>query len=195
MMLTRIYLCGAHSCGKSTLLKELSLRHGFLTVEEAAREIIEEGNVELSSFSANALSADAFQATVAKRHRENHECALKNAADLHAPGIVFDRGPDNLVYAALFATNAGAEYRRSKEYLDSLQEPGALVFLIDPHEDLIESDGVRKSLDMQTLQTITHGIAMLLEWNDIPYVRLQSPDLLQRLKTIDAVIQISHDSK
>jgi predicted ATPase len=190
----RIYLCGSHSCGKTTLANEVANRHTLFLVKEAAREIIEKEKIDLVSLRANATEADRFQSSLGHAHRLRHYEAIQKIGffediDDVYQGYVFDRGPDNLVYSALFSTNAAEQYKISSRYIDTLKHKDARVFLIDPHPDLMEDDGVRDHMDLQTAWTITHGIAMLLEWNNVPYIRIQTPILTERIKLIDSVIK------
>jgi predicted ATPase len=179
----KIFLCGTHSCGKTTLAGEIANRFGFTIVSEAAREIIEGDKIDFASFTRNVEAADAFQHKVACAHVARHT-AWRPDRDL-----VFDRGPDFLVYSSMFSTLAGEQYTQFKSYFEALQEPDVRVFVLDPHEDLMRKDGVRASMDMETAWSITNGIVLLLEIHGIPYVRLTSPRLLERIKTVEAIIK------
>lgn len=179
----KIFLCGTHSCGKTTLAREIASRHKFTLVEESAREIIVEGNVDLSTFSRDVIAADKFQETVARSHIHKAEHAPKG-------DVVFDRGLDFLVYSSMFSTGCQQQYDKYFWYIERfLKAKDSRVFVLDPHEAMMKDDGARKSLDMVTAWSITNGIILLLEIHDVPYIRLTTHKLLDRIKTVDAVIK------
>lgn len=183
----RIYLVGAHSVGKTTLANELAKRWQVRVMTEAAREILTAMKTSVSAFEAHALAADAFQQQVWDKILADHD-RMKHNADAYA---VFDRGPDCLVYAAMFSTIAGklCSMPETKAYLSSLKSRDSYVFLLEPYESMITPDGVRAYLDMSTLTSITAAVAAMLEMNNIPYIRLMSDNLLTRVKTVMSVVR------
>jgi nicotinamide riboside kinase len=185
----RIYLCGAHSTGKTTLGKQIAQRKGYRFIPEAARRIIEKHNINFADFATNAEAADDFQRELAHEHRTEHRLQIVGSLDQDISGVVFDRGPDNLVYASLYSTIAASQFIVSQDDISFLQHEDAHVFLIDPQEKLISDDGVRASLNMIDLWKITAGIQCLLEWNAIHYVRIQTPDLIERLKIVEGAVR------
>jgi nicotinamide riboside kinase len=180
-----IFLCGSHSCGKTTLANEIRRRFAYGMVPEAAREVIISRKVDLASLAKNAYEADVFQYDVADAHMANLSLIDPDA------DVVFDRGIDFLVYASMYSTLC---HRQTTLYLkdcvEIMSRPKARVFVLDPHEADLAEDGVRKSLDMATAVSITNGIVLLLEMHNIPYFRLTSPKLLDRIKTVETVIRL-----
>ena len=178
----KIFLCGTHSCGKTTLANEIARRFGFQVVSEAARDIIVADKVDFASFNRDMIAADSFQMKVTREHVRRYESAPKG-------DVVFDRGLDFLVYSSMFHTVCADMYDKYFHYVERLKEKDARVFVLDPHTDLIKADGVRASLDMETAWSITNGTVLLLEIHRIPYLRLTSPKLLERIKAVDTVIR------
>lgn len=184
----KIYLCGSHSCGKTTLAIEIARRYNFNVVSEAARDIISAQKIDLSSFAKNIMAADQFQADVVAEHDERQYAYTMKQRE-SGGNLVFDRGIDFLVYASMFSTMCHQQTKKYQDYIDHMKEDDVRVFVLDPHESKMEDDGVRKSMDMITAWSITNGIVLLLETHGIPYVRLTTPSLLERIKTVDAIIK------
>jgi predicted ATPase len=180
-----IFLCGSHSCGKTTLANEIRKRFAYGLLPEVAREIITSQKLDLASFAKDIAAANRFQHDVAKEHMQRMTTSDPNA------NIVFDRGIDFLVYASMYSTLCNMQTEdHLQNCVEIMSRPQARVFVLDPHEADLTEDGVRKSLDMATAVSITNGIVLLLEMHNIHYFRLTSPKLLDRIKTVETVIRL-----
>lgn len=185
-MKTRIYVCGSHSVGKTTLCRELTKHLDYEGVPEAAREIINAQKLDFAAMDRDVEAKDDFQQAVWERHLEMHAGMIDLLERGNIRGVVFDRGLDFLVYAAGFSTlaNEQFEHEDTVAYLDALRHSEALVLLLEPHEDLLQNDGVRAAMSMRTAEKITFGIKCLLEVLGIPYIHVTQPDTLERVKMV-----------
>lgn len=187
----RIYICGSHSTGKTTLVRELFRQLGaqFNIVQEAAREVIKSQQVSFSEMSTSICKANRFQHDVLSEHLELHDNALASCDNLK--GLIFDRGPDFLAYAAMYTTVAANQFKMKsvQSYLEYLSYINAYVFLLEPHEELLSNDGTRSSLDMRTAIEITAMIRCILELHGIPYTYISDKNLVNRVKLIRATIK------
>jgi len=179
----KIYVSGSHSSGKTTLCREIGRRYGYVIVEEAARSVVDDQKIDFTKFIRDAQAADRFQHDVADLH-------IKEAALGQLRGnTVFDRSVDFIVYASMFSTVCAKQMEQLDSYVKILKSPDARVLVLDPHEELIRDDGVRKAMGMDVAWSITNGIILVLEMHNIPYIRLTSPNLVDRIKVVDALIK------
>lgn len=188
---TRIYVCGSSSVGKTTLCRELGEHLHYTVVGEAARDVMNTNKVTPQSIAHSVVAKNNLQAAVFREHLARHNEAIKDLEDGKIDrGVVFDRGIDFLVYAAEYSTLACVQHYDdwTQAYLEALTHPESLVLLLEPHEKLLQKDDVRASLNMLTAQKITFGIKCLLEVFGIPYVTLTSPDVLERVKLVTAIV-------
>ena len=110
-------ISGGPSCGKTTTLKALEAR-GFLTIPEAARDIIDREAAK-GAHIPSLVSSEAFQVAVGR---------LQLQREAAAAGIAFaDRGtPDNLGYHKLY------NIRTPPELKDNCRNrPYAAVFVLE----------------------------------------------------------------
>lgn len=155
----RIFVCGSHSSGKTTLVRELGKSLCRPIVGEAAREIIAEQKILFENFENDVAAANKFQTDVANRH-------IKKLEDLPYNAIV-DRGPDYLVYQALYST---LSWQPGPELLTLLKE--SLVLVLEPDEHRFEDDGVRTDVNMLTASKIVFGLQCFFNWHQIPFVSI-----------------------
>lgn len=196
MTKTRIYICGSHSVGKTTLCRELGKLLGYKVITEAARDIMNARKTDLSAIAKDIEAKNTLQWDIGEEHLRRHEEALgqfeAKTGDFATSyrGIIFDRGIDFLVYGAAFSTLVRNQFDTdaTDAYLDALRHSESLVLLLEPHEKLMQADDIRASLDMLTAHKITFGIKVLLEIFGIPYVHLTMPDTLERVKLVRSIV-------
>lgn len=203
-----IYICGSQSTGKTTLCESLEKRnrynHGpWVYVKEAAREVIKDDHIDFSSFKTDLDAANRFQREVWKRQKDKYrgyKSFNRHGNGMQTYGrtsnevylrttIIVDRGPDALVYSSMFATIANDLFQDSQEFIAHFKEPNTYIFILDPHEEMLQDDGVRHSLTMENAWRFTHNLIFMCDLLGIPYVRIQTPVLLERVKLIESVVR------
>lgn len=106
---------------------------------------------------------------------------------------VCERGVDPLVYAE---TYLGEEARRRLQGLPFVQEfisrlRDSLVFVLTPHPECMEDDGIRRRPDIQELNLFTQKMFSLLDELKIPFKIIEVLDRQSRLKqVIEEVLKI-----
>lgn len=180
-----IYVCGPHSSGKTTLCRELSAVFGYPKVGEAARQILDEEKMDIRGCGESMVLADHFQKLTAERTLQQHSDARAKVQSGEWPGVIMDRGPDFLVYGTRFSSLGGSQSGILNPSLYRGDE--VKVFLLAPDPNRLLEDGVRASVNMETLREIHFGLRCLLTWNSIPFYNLPPTDLLTR---VEQVVQI-----
>ncbi|MFN0207823.1 MAG: ATP-binding protein [Planctomycetota bacterium] len=178
----RVYLVGAHSTGKTTLARYIRDHYGLPMISEVARSILAEMEISLDRLRSDIDSVSQYQIEVFRRQIEA-ERRMKT-------GFVSDRAFCNLSYMAHHATNMSIVFRDPllEEYMKSVAE--GVVFFVRPHHELLEEDGVRAGVNWEEVLTIDGMVKLFLELWGIPYITLSTLSMQERVRTIDAVMNL-----
>lgn len=181
---TAILIGGPHSGGKTTLARLIADRYQIPLLSEVVRGVLASRETTLPRLSANLDEMNAFQRAVYERQ------LIEERARQGTP-FVSDRGPDNLAYAVLQAEwGVGSDLlndERTTRYMASLREH-AIVFVVEPKEELLTADGTRHHVDWPTVLRVDGMIRMLLHQHRVPFVPLSCLLLSQRMQVVDAVL-------
>lgn len=178
----RVYLVGSHSTGKTTLARYIRDHYGLPMISEVARSILAEMEVSLDRLRSDVDAVSRYQMQVFRRQVE--------AERRMTGGFVSDRAFCNLAYMANHATNMAEVFRDPmlEEYMQSVAE--GVVFFVRPHRELLEEDGVRAGVNWKEVLTIDGMVKLFLELWGIPYVALSTLSMQERVRTIDAVLNL-----
>jgi len=181
---TAILFSGAHTTGKTTLARHVADRYQLPLLSEVVRGVLASRETTLRRLSADLDSMNAFQRAVYERQ------LIEEQARQGTP-FVSDRGPDNLAYAVLQAEwGVGSDLlndERTMRYMASLREH-AVVFVVEPQEELLTTDGTRHHVDWPTVLRVDGMIRMLLHQHRVPFVPISCLLLSQRMQVVDAVL-------
>jgi nicotinamide riboside kinase len=178
----RVYLVGAHSTGKTTLARYIRDHYGLPMISEVARSILAELETSLDRLRSDVEGVSRYQWEVFRRQIDA-ERRMKS-------GFVSDRAFCNLAYMANHALNMAEVYRDPllDEYMKSVAE--GVVFFVRPHRELLSDDGVRAAVSWEEVLTIDGMVKLFLEMWGIPYVTLTALSMQERVRTIDAVLNL-----
>ncbi|MBL8694916.1 MAG: ATP-binding protein [Planctomycetes bacterium] len=178
----RVYLVGAHSTGKTTLARYIRDHYGLPMISEVARSILAELEISLDRLRSDVDAVSRYQREVFLRQIEA-ERKMKSP-------FVSDRAFCNLAYMANHALNMSEVFRDPilDEYMKSVAE--GVVFFMRPHRDLLVEDGVRAGVCWEEVITIDGMVKLFLELWGIPYVTLSALSMQERVRTIDAVLNL-----
>jgi predicted ATPase len=178
----RVYLVGAHSTGKTTLARYIRDHYGLPMISEVARSILAEMEVSLERLRSDVDGVSRYQRQVFMR-QVDAERRMKG-------GFVSDRAFCNLAYMANHATNMTEVFRDPalEEYMKTVAE--GVVFFVRPHRELLHEDGVRAGVNWEEVLTIDGMVKLFLELWGIPYVTLSALSMQERVRTIDAVLNL-----
>jgi deoxyadenosine/deoxycytidine kinase len=160
----RIFISGAHGCGKSTLAKLLADKLGWELKTEAARSVIEKmGNPKDMDFTQRI----AFQDAVYKAQRKNQRNPLLEYDEDERTGMVVDRSLlDVAAYLEWFYDQAAQEGKvteddfkayanlRLKILSDFYLSDGDLLVILPVRPEKAEDDGVRFTEGQEEFQEL-----------------------------------------
>jgi len=178
----RIYVCGAHSTGKTTLARHIAERTGLPLLNEVARQVMAEREMTFEQVRSNLDVVNDYQREVFKRQLE---------VEQHAPGgFVSDRAFDNLAYSARHSEILPELLADPKtaEYFDSVR--GSLVFFLRPHRSLLSEDGYREQASWEEVMRIDGMVDFLLAWQRIPAIGISELGLRNRLRTAMTAVNL-----
>lgn len=178
----RVYVCGAHSTGKTTLARHISDRTGLPLLNEVARQVMAEREMTFEQVRADLRAVNEYQRAVFVRQVE-----IEHNAE---GGFVSDRAFDNLAYAA----------RHSEVLCELLDDPkmssyfdrvrNSLVFFVRPHPSLLAEDGMREASNWDEVMRIDGVIDFLLAWQRIPAIGISELGLRNRLRTAMTAVDL-----
>lgn len=178
----RIYFIGSHSTGKTTMARFVSQRYGLPMISEVARSVLAELETPLESLRADIDAVNRYQAKVFERQIE----VEKN----YKGGFVSDRAFDSMAYTAEHATILGdiMQGKAFHDYMEWVRE--GIVFYLRPHPHLLKEDGVRASVDWESVIRIDGMIKLLCEQFKIRYLPVESLNMQERVKAVEFVLGI-----
>lgn len=179
----KVYICGAHSCGKTTLAHYISQSYGLPMITEVARQVLSENELNLNSLRTDLDIVDSYQQDVF--HRQIKE-------ELKYESFVSDRSFDNLAYAAQHSRvlKKLLDSQELKGYINSLIENKAIIFFVRPSKATLKADGVREALNWDGIVAIDAMVKFLLEMFELPYFQINMDSMQERIRMVDAVLQI-----
>lgn len=179
----RIYLCGAHSTGKTTILEHVSERFEVNTVKETAREIIQKYGGNLCDIRSNLEISKKFQRDILQQQ-------IQKEKRTEEPFIA-DRGLDILAYFSEYTKDLSrvVEKEYVKNYIESYKDDDVIVLFIRPHKDLIEEDGIREDLTIEDLHKMDGHIKFIFEYFDIDYISIDTKHLNERVRAVETILK------
>ncbi|KAL3879086.1 hypothetical protein ACJMK2_031400 [Sinanodonta woodiana] len=179
--MTHIYLCGAHSTGKTTLMNNLKSHLRVKFVEEVARNIIHEHGWSSSDFApkTNPHNFEILTAEILQKQ-------IQLSEEYEHMDTIFERCLDPLVYEELYIgpTTKTKLYDTPglEQWIQRMRH--AIVFLVFPHPECAFDDGVRIPPDSQEQERFTQLLRDKLRLNRIPYDEITMLDMKQRVQFV-----------
>jgi len=180
----RIYFSGAHSVGKSTLVKYTSQKYKLPMVTEVARMVLSEKELQLDSLRYDMNLVDEYQFQIFYRQL---------VEEAKYSSFVSDRSAiDSLAYSAqhtriLTQLLASVEL---KSYLPILRIPDSIVFFVRPSKATLRADGVRESINWDGAVAIDAQIKVFYEMFEVRYFEINTDSMQSRIRLIDAVLSL-----
>ncbi|XP_019625578.1 PREDICTED: uncharacterized protein LOC109470921 [Branchiostoma belcheri] len=192
--LLRVFLCGAQSTGKTTLLNDLTTEVPKIHGEpEVARRVIQGLGLTREDFDYK-KNPKGFEDLQLKILDAQCETERTNAAA--GRDYIADRGIDPVVYAHVcLGENAKQrllETQQAKECIERYKK--SLVFVITPHQECIKDDGFRMTGTLEDLQRYTVAMTTILNDNGIPFTTIQELDRQKRVQIVrEKILEIRPD--
>ncbi len=176
----RIYVCGAHSTGKTTLARHVAREMGLPLINEVARQVIAELELSFENLRVNLRQAGEYQAEVFRRQLEIEET--------FPGGFVSDRSFDNLAYAARH-TNILPQLldEPTNRYFDRVRR--SLVFFVRPHPECMSNDGARERVEWDEINRIDGILDFVFSWQRIPCIGISELNMKDRVRTAMSAVE------
>lgn len=193
LRMQRLFICGAHSTGKTTLHRRLAERlPKFHAEAELARQVIIDMGLERPDFEP-VSHPDVFERVQREILRKQADTERK--LDETQQPYLCDRGLDPVVYAALYL-GSDAEHRLLQE--DFVQQSiqryrESFVFVTAPHERFIDDDGFRLKPNIADLRRYTDYMVQLFDRLRIRHYVIRDVSVDDRCNFVIKCIQNSSE--
>lgn len=179
----KIYICGAHSCGKTTLAHYISQTYNLPMITEVARQVLAENELSLNSLRTDLNIVDSYQQEIFQRQIKE---------ELKYDSFVSDRSFDNLAYAAQHSRilKKLLDSQEFKDYIQSLYSKDVIIFFVRPSKVTLKDDGVRETLNWEGVIAIDAMVKFLLEMFELPYFQINIDNMQERIRLVEAVLRI-----
>jgi len=182
----RVYICGAHSSGKTTLARYVSEKYCLPLIPEIARMILSEKELHLDSLRTNLDVVDDYQTQIFFKQIEQ-ESKHEN--------FVSDRSFDCLAYAAQHSRVFSILMKSPEleKYIEFLKSPKSIMFFVRPSKATLKEDGIREHLTWDGIVAIDAMVKLLFETFGLRYFQINTDNMQERVRLIDSVISL-HNS-
>ncbi len=183
----KIYVCGAHSTGKTTLARHLAQELGLPLINEVARQVMAELELSFETLRVDLRRVAEYQREVFRRQTQVEE--------QYPRGFVSDRTFCNLAYAARHSLvlheliDAQAE-----RYFERVRREG-LVFFVRPHRECMSDDGMRERVEWDEINRIDGILDFLLSWQRIPCIGISELNMKDRVRTATTAVELYRRSR
>ncbi|XP_033105882.1 uncharacterized protein LOC117108095 [Anneissia japonica] len=182
----RVFLCGAHSTGKTTLLHDVGKEVPDIKEEsEIARRVLNqmspEERLKVVDYKNHPKDFEKLQRLILKRQCEVERENANNGKD-----YIANRGIDPIVYAALYL---GDDVKNTLLALPTTQEciqryKTSFVFVIHPHKQCMKEDGERINPVFSELTRFTELLIQILDDLGIEYIPITVLDRSERCSIV-----------
>lgn len=177
----RIYVCGAHSTGKTTLARHLANELGLPLINEVARQVIAEFELSFETLRVDIERAGQYQQEVFRRQLEVEE--------RYPGGFVSDRSFDNLAYAARHSLVLPELIdEQAERYFERVRQ--SLVFFVRPQRECMQNDGMREQVAWDEINKIDGMLDLLLGWHRIPCIGISELNMKDRIRTASTAVRL-----
>lgn len=178
----KIYVCGAHSTGKTTLARHLAQELGLPLINEVARQVMAELELTFESLRVDLKQVAHYQKEVFQRQIEVEE--------RYPEGFVSDRTFCNLAYAARHsAVLPEILDDKAMAYFEKVREQG-LVFFVRPHLECMADDGMRERVGWDEINRIDGILDFILGWQQIPCIGISELNMKDRVRTAMTAVRL-----
>ena len=177
----KVYFVGAHSTGKSTLARYVSETYKIPLLTEVARMVLSEKELQVDSLRDNLDTVDHYQRSIFLRQLEEENkaefVADRSLIDCLSYSAEHSRIlPELLAHPALI------------NYIAKLSEPGSILFFVRPSKATLHADGVRESINWESIVKIDAQIKFLIEMWGLRYFQINTDSMQERVRLVNAVL-------
>jgi predicted ATPase len=180
----KIYFSGPHGAGKSTLARYTAEKHKLVFLSEIAREVLSEKELQVDTLRYDLDIVDNYQKEVFFRQIEGEKKHSTFVSDRSALDAMAYSCAHSRIFPELLASP------KLQSYLDGLRAPDSIYFFVSPCRETLAEDGVRESLNWESIISIHAMLKVLLEMFGIRYFSISTSSMIERVKLIEAVLDL-----
>jgi predicted ATPase len=176
----QIYICGAHSTGKTTLAKYISKKYEIPMIAEVARQVLAEMEIDFRTLRTNMDLLKQYQMAIFYRQIEEEK---------KHKSFVSDRTFDSLAYAGrhgLEFVKALMESKVGKDYFEKVKN--SIVFFVRPDRVCLANDAGRETVIWDEIVSIDAIIDFLLTYLEVNAVGIAEQSMKRRIQTVQAIL-------
>ena len=180
----KIYICGSHAVGKSTLARYIAKTYNLNLVTEVARMVLSERETNLADLRHNLDEVDSYQLQVFRRQLEEEQKYLDFVSDRSCL--------DSAAYAAQHSRILPKIMKDAawRPYIESLKSQDSIVFFVRPSKATLKADGVRETINWDGIVAIDAQVKFLLEMEEVPYFQISVDNMQERTRLIDNTLKL-----
>lgn len=179
----KVYFSGSHSSGKSTLARYVSEKYKLPLINEVARMILSEQELQIETLRSDLDTVNNYQRQVYERQLTEEQ--------KYQGSFVSDRSLlDTLAYAAQHTTLLSnlIQDDRLNQYVDKLNQTDTYIFFVRPSKVTLKDDGVRENPNWNGVVAIDAMIKFILQMYDVKYYTINTDNMQERVKLIDSIL-------
>ncbi len=178
----KVYFSGSHSQGKSTLVKYVSQKYNLPIVNETARTILSEQELQIDSLRCNIDIANKYQKDVFGRQLIEEVKYIDYVSDRSLIDILAYTTHHSNILPDMLA------HPQLPDYLLNLKKPDVFSFFIRPSKATLRADGTRESINWDGVISIDASIKTFFKMWDIRHFQINADNMQERVHLIDAVL-------
>lgn len=178
----KIYFCGAHAVGKSTLARFVSNNYQLPMITESARMILSEQELQIDSLRYDIKSANEYQKQVFRRQIQEEEKYDSFVSDRSLVDVLAYSAQHTYILSDLFYSPD------LTTYLEKLREKDTYIFFVRPSKATLRADGVREQINWDGIIAIDAMIKLLIKMWDLRYFQISTDSMQERVDLISAVL-------
>jgi predicted ATPase len=181
----KIYFCGAHATGKSTLVRYVSQKYQLPIISETARMVLSEQELQIDSLRYDLDTVDNYQQQVFDRQLIEEQKKDSFVSDRSVIDVLAYSAQHSRILPGLI------ESKELEGYLSILQSPDSFIFFVRPAKATLKADGVRESINWDGIVAIDAMIKLMLEMWELRYFQINIDNMQERVRLIDSVLNLA----
>lgn len=184
----KVYFCGAHSVGKSSLCRYVSKKYDLPMLPEVARMVLAEKELNVDSLRADIEVVDDYQQSIAIRQvaeEKKYESFVSDRSLLDA--LAYSAQHSRVVSSIISNEEVDAE-----NYIANIKSPDTIIFFVRPSKSIMKQDGVRETLNWDGCVAIDAMIKLLLELWEVKYFQINMDSMQERIRFVEGVLSLLH---
>lgn len=180
----KVYVCGSHSSGKTTLARYISQTYNLPLLPEVARQILSEQELHLDSLRTDLHVVNNYQTSIFFRQIEQED---------KFDSFVSDRSFDCLAYAAQHSSILPILLKSPElaTYIEKIKKSDSVVFFVRPSKATVKQDGIRETITWDGIVAIDAQVKFLCEMFEIKYFQINTDNMQERVRLVDAVLSLN----